>query len=46
MPPINEQDMNALLAEESRCHARDRFHIFSALNELYKSFLFYFKNFL
>ncbi|VDN56450.1 unnamed protein product [Dracunculus medinensis] len=36
MPPINEQDMNALLAEESRCHARDRFHIFSALNELYK----------
>ncbi|KAL3982306.1 Plexin cytoplasmic RasGAP domain family protein [Acanthocheilonema viteae] len=36
MPPITDQDMNALLAEESRSHSRDRFHIFSALNELYK----------
>uniref|UniRef100_A0A915PJ57 Sema domain-containing protein n=1 Tax=Setaria digitata TaxID=48799 RepID=A0A915PJ57_9BILA len=36
MPSITDQDMNALLAEESRSHSRDRFHIFSALNELYK----------
>lgn len=36
MPSISDQDMNAFLAEESRSHSRDKFHIFSALNELYK----------
>uniref|UniRef100_F1KRH2 Plexin-A4 n=1 Tax=Ascaris suum TaxID=6253 RepID=F1KRH2_ASCSU len=36
MPLISDQDMNAMLAEDSRSHSRDRFHVFSALNELYK----------
>ncbi|MFH4977135.1 hypothetical protein AB6A40_003844 [Gnathostoma spinigerum] len=36
MPAVSDQDMNALLAEESRAHSRDRFQVFSALNELYK----------
>jgi plexin A len=34
LPPISDQDMNSLLAEESREHERD-FLVFSALNELY-----------
>ncbi|PIO63879.1 plexin cytoplasmic region, partial [Teladorsagia circumcincta] len=35
LPPISDQDMAALLNEESRVH-RGQFHVFSALNELYK----------
>uniref|UniRef100_A0A0N4VZP6 Plexin_cytopl domain-containing protein n=1 Tax=Haemonchus placei TaxID=6290 RepID=A0A0N4VZP6_HAEPC len=35
LPPISDQDMASLLNEESRIH-RGQFHVFSALNELYK----------
>lgn len=35
LPPISDQDMASLLNEESRVH-RGQFHVFSALNELYK----------
>ncbi len=35
MPAVSDQDMNAFLADESRSHTR-QFHLFSALNELYK----------
>lgn len=34
MPSVREEQMSALLAEESRQHANE-FHVFSALNELY-----------
>jgi plexin A len=34
MPPVREEQMNAMLAEESRAHAND-FRVFSGLNELY-----------
>ncbi|KIH66538.1 plexin cytoplasmic region [Ancylostoma duodenale] len=35
LAPISDQDMASLLNEESRVH-RGQFHVFSALNELYK----------
>ncbi|CAI4229576.1 unnamed protein product [Auanema sp. JU1783] len=35
MQPISDQDMSNLLLEESRNH-RGQFHVYSALNELYK----------
>ncbi|WKY07930.1 hypothetical protein Q1695_007433 [Nippostrongylus brasiliensis] len=35
LPSISDQDMASLLNEESRVH-RGQFHVFSALNELYK----------
>lgn len=34
MPPVREENMNAMLADESRLHGSD-FRVFSALNELY-----------
>lgn len=34
MPPVREEQMSAMLSEESRLHAND-FRVFSALNELY-----------
>jgi plexin A len=34
MPPVRDEQMNAMLAEESRLHGND-FRVFSALNELY-----------
>ena len=34
MPVISDQDMNAMLAEESRLHANE-FNLNSALHELY-----------
>lgn len=34
MPSIPDDQMNAMLAEESRAHAND-FRVYSALNELY-----------
>ncbi|XP_071495764.1 plexin-A4-like [Diadema antillarum] len=37
MPPISDQDMNAVLAEHSNSHQYD-FHTLSALNELYHSY--------
>ncbi|XP_063953502.1 plexin-A4-like isoform X1 [Lytechinus pictus] len=37
MPPISDQDMNAVLAEHSNSHQYD-FHKLSALNELYHTY--------
>ncbi|KAI6217562.1 Sema domain-containing protein [Aphelenchoides fujianensis] len=34
MPPVRDEQMSAMLAEESRTHAND-FRVFSALNELF-----------
>jgi tetraacyldisaccharide-1-P 4'-kinase len=34
MPPVRDEQMNAMLNEESRAHTND-FRVFSALNELY-----------
>lgn len=34
MPPVRDEQMNAMLSEESRLHSDD-FRVFSALNELY-----------
>ena len=36
MPVISDQDMNAMLAEESRLHSNE-FNLNSALHELYTS---------